>query len=143
MHCFSIRPKGAAMDPRTRTLLEAPVTRTILRLALPNVGVMMVQASIGLIETYFVAKLGLDALAGIALVFPLFMLLQMISAGAMGGGILSAVARALGGGNKDRANDLVWSAVAITIGFGAATTVAALLFGPKLYALMGGRDGSL
>jgi Na+-driven multidrug efflux pump len=58
------------MDPRTRMLLEAPVTRTILRLALPNVVVMMVQASIGLIETYFVAKLGLDALAGIALVFP-------------------------------------------------------------------------
>ena len=131
------------MDPRTRILLEAPVTRTILRLALPNVVVMMVQASIGLIETYFVAKLGLDALAGIALVFPLFMLLQMVSAGAMGGGILSAIARALGAGERDRANELVWSAVAITIGLGALTTIAALLLGPKLYALMGGRDGSL
>jgi MATE family, multidrug efflux pump len=131
------------MDPRTRMLLEAPVTRTILRLALPNVVVMMVQASIGLIETYFVAKLGLDALAGIALVFPLFMLLQMVSAGAMGGGILSAIARALGAGERDRANELVWSAIAITIGLGALTTIAALVLGPKLYALMGGRDGSL
>ena len=131
------------MDPRTRILLDAPVTRTILRLALPNVVVMVVQASIGLIETYFVAKLGLDALAGIALVFPLFMLLQMVSAGAMGGGILSAIARALGAGERDRANELVWSAVAITIGLGALTTIAALLLGPKLYALMGGRDGSL
>ena len=131
------------MDPRTRLLLEAPVGPTILRLALPNVVVMVVQASIGLIETYFVAKLGLDALAGMALVFPLFMLLQMVSAGAMGGGILSAVARALGAGQRDRANELVWYAVAITIGFGAVTTVAALAFGPKLYALMGGRDGSL
>jgi putative MATE family efflux protein len=124
-------------------LLEAPVTRTILTLAMPNVVVMVVQASIGLIETYFVAKLGLDALAGIALVFPLFMLLTMISAGAMGGGILSAVARALGGGSRERANELVWSAVAITVLLGAITTVVALLFGPKLYALMGGRDGSL
>jgi Na+-driven multidrug efflux pump len=82
------------MDSRTRLLLEAPILPTILRLALPNVIVMAVQTSIGLIETYFVAKLGLDALAGIALVFPLFMLLQMVSAGAMGGGILTAVARA-------------------------------------------------
>ena len=131
------------MDPRTRMLLEAPVGPTILRLALPNVVVMVVQASIGLIETYFVAKLGLDALAGMALVFPLFMLLQMVSAGAMGGGILSAVARALGSGNRDRANELVWSAVAITVALGAADDRAALLFGPKLYALMGGRDGSL
>src|ERR1700758_4805593 len=107
MHSSYQGRKGAAMDPRTRTLLETPVTRTILRMALPNVMVTMVQASIGLIETYFVAKLGLDALAGIALVFPLFMLLQMISAGAMGGGILSAIARVLGAGERDRANELV------------------------------------
>src|SRR6478735_7998935 len=126
--------RGIAMDPRTRRLLEAPVGPTILRLALPNVMVMVVQASIGLIETYFVAKLGLDALAGMALVFPLFMLLQMVSAGAMGGGILSAIARALGSGNRDRANELVWSAVVITVGLGALATAAALLFGPKLYA---------
>ena len=104
------------MDPRTAILLEAPVGRTILGLALPNVVVMVAQASIGLIETYFVAKLGLDALAGMALVFPLFMLLQMVSAGAMGGGILSAIARALGSGRRDRANELVWYAVAITVG---------------------------
>src|SRR5580704_1990960 len=122
--------KGFVMDPRTTMLLEAPVGPTILRLALPNVVVMMVQASIGLIETYFVAKLGLDALAGIALVFPLFMLLQMVSAGAMGGGILSAIARALGANERDRANALVWSAVTITIGLGALTTFASLLLGP-------------
>ena len=131
------------MDPRTAMLLDASVGPTILRLALPNVVVMVVQASIGLIETYFVAKLGLDALAGMALVFPLFMLLQMVSAGAMGGGILSAIARALGSGRRDRANELVWYAVAITVALGALTTLAVLLFGPKLYALMGGREGSL
>lgn len=131
------------MDPRTHRLLEAPIGRTILRLAMPNVVVMVVQASIGLIETYFVAKLGLDALAGMALVFPPFMLLTMVSAGAMGGGILTAVARALGSGNRDRANELVWSAVLITLVLGALTTALAILFGPKLYALLGGRDGSL
>src|SRR5271169_6228861 len=135
--------ENRTMDSRTRLLLEAPILSTILRLALPNVIVMAVQTSIGLIETYFVAKLGLDALAGMALVFPVFMLLQMVSAGAMGGGILSAVARALGAGQKERANELVWSAVAITVTLGALTTAAALLFGPKLYTLMGGRDGSL
>ena len=131
------------MDPRTRLLLEAAVTPTILRLAAPNVLVMLVQASIGLIETYFVAKLGLDALAGMAIVFPLVMLLTMISAGAMGGGIMSAVARALGAGNNVRANELVWSAVLITILCGAVITVLALVFGPRLYALMGGEGASL
>src|SRR5665213_2442473 len=135
--------KACVMDPRTRMLLEAPVIPTMLRLAMPNVVVMVVQASIGLIETYFVAKLGLDALAGMALVFPLFMLLQMVSAGAMGGGILSAIARALGAGNRERTNELVWSAVAITVALGTITTALDLAFGPRLYALMGGTGGSL
>src|SRR5215467_13304637 len=131
------------MDPRTRALLEAPIVPTLLRLALPNVAVMVVQAAIGLIETFFVAKLGTDALAGMALVFPLVMVIQMISAGAMGGGILSSVARALGSNRRDDANILAWHAVAIAVGLGIFTAIAAFAAGPKLYALMGGRDGSL
>jgi putative MATE family efflux protein len=131
------------MDPRTRALLEAPIGATLLRLALPNVIVMAVQASIGLIETYFIAKLGTDALAGMALVFPILMLIQMVSAGAMGGGILSAIARTLGSDRRHEAGALVWHAVAIAVGLGVITSLAALLGGPKLYVLMGGRDGSL
>ena len=86
----------AGMNPRTRVLIEAPIARTLVRLAAPNMLVMLAQASVGLVETYFVGKLGTDALAGVALVFPVVMLMQMMSAGAMGGGISSAIARALG-----------------------------------------------
>ena len=81
-----------AMNPRTRALLEAPILPTLLRLGAPNVAVMLAQASVGLIKTYFVGKLGTDALAGMALVFPVVMLMQTTSAGAMGGGIASAIA---------------------------------------------------
>jgi putative MATE family efflux protein len=132
-----------AMDPRTRALLEAPIGRTLLRLAAPNVVVMVVQSAIGLIETYFVAKLGTDALAGMALVFPMLMMVQMVSAGAMGGGILSAVARTLGSDRHAEAGELVWHAVAIALALGVATTIAALAGGPWLYALMGGSGRSL
>jgi hypothetical protein len=82
------------LSPRTRVLLQGPIVPTLLRMAWPNVLVMFAQAASGLIETWFVAKLGTDALAGMALVFPGVMLMQMISAGAMGGGISSAIARA-------------------------------------------------
>src|SRR5207244_12669713 len=89
---------GPRFDRRTRMLLEASSPGTLLRLAAPNVLVMLVQAAVGLIETYFVGKLGTDALAGVTLVFPVLMLMQMMSGGAMGGGISSAIARALGAG---------------------------------------------
>jgi putative MATE family efflux protein len=131
------------MDLRTQRLLEGPIGPALLRLAFPNVVLTMVQASIGLIETYFVAKLGTDALAGMALVFPVLMLIQMMSAGGMGGGISSAVARTLGAGRREAADALVWYAVAIALALGLLTTLAACLGGPPLYGAMGGRDGSL
>src|ERR1700682_5793130 len=81
-------------DPRTRMLLEASIPGHLLRLcAAPNVLVMLVQAAVGLIETYFVGKLGTDALAGVTLVFPVLMLMQMMSGGAMGGGVSSGSRR--------------------------------------------------
>ncbi len=131
------------MDPRTRLLLEAPIARTLLKLGAPNVVVMLSQAAVGLIETYFVGQLGAAQLAGIALVFPLVMFMQMTSNGAMGGGIAASVARALGGGRRDDANALVLHAILIALGFGLVFSVAMLLGGRWIYALMGGRDEAL
>ena len=131
------------MDPRTRALLEAPIAPTLLRLAAPNMLVMVVQAAIGLVETYFIGRLGTDALAGVSLVFPLFMLMQMMSAGAMGGGISSAIARSLGAGRRPDADALALHALVIALGFGIAFSVALLAGGRPLYAAMGGRGPSL
>ncbi|WP_076997363.1 MATE family efflux transporter [Variovorax sp. KK3] len=133
----------ATLDPRTRLLLEAPIAPTLLRLAFPNVLVMVAQASVGLIETYFIGKLGTDALAGMALVFPVVMLMQMTSAGAVGGGIASSIARALGAQRRDDADALALHAVVVATGFGLAFTVALLVGGPWLYARMGGEGASL
>jgi Na+-driven multidrug efflux pump len=130
-------------DPRTRVLLEGPILSTLVRLAAPNVLVMLIQAGVGLIETYFVGKLGTDALAGVTLVFPVLMLIQMMSAGAMGGGISSAVARALGAGRRGDADALAFHALVIGLVFGLGFTLAVLGSGPWLYAAMGGRDASL
>ena len=126
------------MSPRTRLLLQGPILPTLLRLAWPNILVMLAQASTGLIETWWVSQLGTDALAGMALVFPGFMLMQMLSAGAMGGGISSAIARALGGGRRDDANALVLHALIINGLFGLCFSAAFLLLGPQLYRAMGG-----
>src|SRR5438309_1567628 len=130
-------------DSRTRLLLEGPIVGTLLRLATPNVLVMFVQASVGLIETYFVAKLGTDALAGVALVFPVLMLMQMMSAGAVGGGISSAIARALGAGRRADADALVVHALAIAVAFGLLFMLAVLGGGRWLYSAMGGSGASL
>jgi putative MATE family efflux protein len=138
----SVAP-AATPAPRTRQLLQAPIVSTLLRLATPNVLVMLAQASAGLIETYFVARLGTDALAGMALVFPCVMLMQMISAGAMGGGISSAIARALGAGRHDDADALVLHALIIQVALGAVFSGVMLAFGAPIYRALGGQGGEL
>ena len=134
---------NAQMSPRTRLLLEGSIVRTLLRLAWPNILVMLIQASTGLIETWWVSRLGTAALAGMALVFPGFMMMQMLSAGAVGGGISSAIARALGAGRRADADALVWHALIINTVLGIAFSLPILLFGPSLYKALGGQGASL
>jgi putative MATE family efflux protein len=132
-----------ALDRRTRTLLEAPLLGLLLRLAAPNILLMVAQSATGLIETFWVGKLGTDALAGMSLVFPGVMLMQMISGGAMGGGISSSIARALGSGRRQDAADLVWHAIIINGVLGLICSAGVLLFGRSLYVALGGEAGSL
>lgn len=134
------RPSGepaAELDARTRMLLEHPIAPLILRLALPNATVMLVQILIGLLEVYFVSRTGVDALAGVAPVFPLVSLVVAIAQGAIGGGFVTTVARALGTGRIGDASAYAWYAVAIGVPLGLVTTAAMLTFGPGLYAAMG------
>jgi putative MATE family efflux protein len=131
------------LDPRTKLLIEAPITPTLLRLAIPNVVTTLVQASTGLVETYFIGRLGTDALAGVSLVFPGVMLMQMMAGGAMGGGVSSAIARALGSGRREDADATILHALIIATGFAAFFTITVIAAGPWLYSALGGRGGSL
>jgi putative MATE family efflux protein len=137
------RTRRPEVSARTRLFLEGPIAGTLARLSWPNILVMLAQTSTGLIETWWISHLGTDALAGMAVVFPVVMLMQMMSQGAMGGGIASAIARALGSGRKDEADAYVLHAIVINILFGAFFLIAVLSFGRPLYQALGGRGASL
>ncbi|HEX7384994.1 MAG TPA: MATE family efflux transporter, partial [Burkholderiaceae bacterium] len=131
------------MSAPTSPLLAAPIAPTLARLAAPGIVLALFQTAVSVADTYYVGRLGTESLAGLALVFPMVMLLQMTSAGAMGGGVSSAVARALGAGHRDSARTLVVHGLAIGIGGGLAFTLLLLVFGRDLYRLLGGRGESL
>jgi Na+-driven multidrug efflux pump len=121
-------------------LLARPILPTLLRLSVPNLIAMMATALVAIAETSYVGLLGTAPLAAMALVFPMVMLQQMMSSGAMGGGISSAIARALGAGDELRARALALHAVVIGLVVGAAFTTLFLLAGPWIYRALGGAD---
>lgn len=134
------RAQGAAAmrAGRTRAILEDPIAPTLARLAAPNVLAMFVQALMSIAEGTFASRLGVDALAGLALVFPLVMLTQMLSAGAVGGAISSAVARALGAADTARAGGIAVAAWIVAVASSLASVVLFAAFGRDVFERLGG-----
>src|SRR6266851_3600174 len=131
-------PAAATPDPpppagqRTQHILDGPILSTLLRMAAPNIVLVVVQALSSAVDAFYLGRLGPSVLAGIALVFPLWTLMITTSAGALGGGISSSVARALGGGRRDDANDLVAHGVILATAASVVFSAAVLIGGPLL-----------
>jgi putative MATE family efflux protein len=130
---------ASAVNLPANNLLTSSILPTLLKLALPNMVAMFGSTLVAVAETSYIGHLGTEPLAAIALVFPLAMLTQMMSAGAMGGGVSSAISRALGAGNRDRAATLALHAAIIGACGGVFFTVMMLLFGRQFFSLLGGR----
>jgi putative MATE family efflux protein len=124
-------------------MLTGAILPTLLRLALPTIVVLVAQTAVNIAEAYYVGFLGTDALAGVALVFPIFMLMTMMSNGGFGSGVASSIARAVGAGRKDDADALLFHAVVLAIIVGALFTAAAIKGGPIMYRMLGGRAEAL
>jgi putative MATE family efflux protein len=134
---------SAAPPSRTRRLLEAPIAPTLAGLAAPNLVVSAAQTAVAVADAWYVGFLGVASLAALALVFPVQSLMTMMSAGAMGGGVSSAMARALGAGDRERAESIAAHALIIAAGMAALFTIVFALFARPLFALLGGRDAAL
>lgn len=121
------------------SILTSPILPTLLKLALPNMVAMVGTTLVAVAETSYIGRLGTEPLAAIALVFPFAMLTQMTSNGAMGGGVSSAISRAIGAGDRERAAVLALHAAIIGACGGLFFTAMMLLFGRQFFMLLGGR----
>jgi putative MATE family efflux protein len=133
------RPLPPPEPPARNALVDGPILRTLLWLAWPNVIALSAGTCVVIAETSYIGRLGVESLAAMALVFPFVILTMTMSGGAMGGGVASAVARALGAGDRGRASALAAHALLIGICFGLTFMLGMLIFGPALLELLGGR----
>lgn len=136
-------PASSVQQGGREALLTAPILPTLLKLSVPNAVAMTATALAAIAETAYVGQLGIEPLAAMALAFPMIMLMQMMSAGAMGGGVSSAIARALGANDLPRANTLAIHALVIAVSAAAFFTAFFWLLGPAIYHLLGGQGGAL
>jgi putative MATE family efflux protein len=124
-------------------LLHAPIGRSLFRLAGPTTAVMAVQVLVAVSEAWFVARVGIDALAGIALVIPFITLMMNMANGGMGGGVASALARALGAGRHDDAKALVLHALVLAAALALVFGLFAWTALPAIFRWLGGQGDVL
>lgn len=129
--------------PLRDALIDGSILRTLLRLAWPNVIALSAGTCVVIAETSYIGRIGVEPLAAMALVFPFVILTMTMSGGAMGGGVASAIARALGSGDAERASILASHALLIGFCFGLFFMVGMLIFGTLLLEMLGGRGSVL
>src|SRR5258705_11864285 len=118
----------SVLSNRTQRILEAPILPLLLSLAAPNIGEAAARITFLTADALFVSWLGSDALAGVAVVFPLFLILQTATASGFGSGVSSAIRRALGPRGPSQGASLAGGAVAHAL-IGPGLTPALLLIG--------------
>jgi putative MATE family efflux protein len=133
-----------AAATRTRLLLEGPIAATLLRLSVPNLVVNVVLITVTTtVDAHFIGQLGSDALAGLALVFPLLMLMQQMANFSMGGAMAGAIARAIGAGRREDAAALAVHGLIIAVVVAVLFSVVFLTAGPAIYRALGGSGAIL
>lgn len=130
------------MSRSSSALLQGNPLPLLFRLAAPNTLAFCVQAMVMLLEIWFIGQLGTTELAAIALSFPLLMLVQTMSGGAIGGAVASSIARAVGGNNIANAERLIWHAL-IFAACGAAIFLGLFLLGGEVFLIFLGGTGDV
>src|SRR5580765_4288418 len=133
------RPPEAAISVRSHPthLLDMAPLAAVVRLAAPTTLVMAVSAVSNVVYTYFVSRLGTDAIGAVSLVFPVSLLAITAMGGGIGAGATSAVARALGAGARDEAAALGGHALVLAVLLGWAFGLGAWFGVGALFRVMG------
>ncbi len=126
------------MDGLTRNILNGKPLPLIFMLTGPNAIAFTIQAFVNLAEIWLIGTLGTAALAAIALSFPFSILIQTMSLGALGGGVSSAVARALGNDDRIRADKVLWHAIYLGIAIAGILLILFWFLGKFALSVMGG-----
>lgn len=119
-------------------LASGPIAPALLRLVAPMLFGMLMIASVGIVDAYFIGDLGTEALAAFGLCFPVIMMLQALLFG-LANGITASIARTRGEraakptGVPERV--LIHMGIASAMGLASTLALVGFLFGRFFFGL--------
>ncbi len=125
-----------------KDLTQGNIFKHLIDLAVPTVGGMIAFALFNVTDTYFVGKLGTEALAAMGFTFPVVMVASSISTG-VSVGAMSLLSRAYGNNNRDRMKHITTDGILLSIAIVAIISTLGLIFMDDLFRLLGASQDTL
>lgn len=122
---------------RIQLILNGSIKKMLFKLAGPNMVSVLFMLVVGFAEPFFAGQLGIIQLASVAITYPLVSLSGMIGAGAVGGGVVSALSRSIGKNDLDRANVVIWHSFIIYCVVSIIFFIVFVFFSRNLFIAMG------
>ena len=117
-------------------LVENSVKRTIFMMAFPMLTGTFAMNAYHLCDTWFVSRLGTQALAAMSFTFPVVMLLQFVARG-LGTGSMTLISHALGQRDKNKASMLTSHAFLLAVFLVIALSVFGIVSIEPLFRMLG------
>lgn len=124
------------MQKHTRDLGSAPLVRLLIKLSVPSMLSIMTVTLYNTVDTFWVAKLGHEAIAGLTIVMPFQMLFNSIGLGT-GIGVTALVSRRFGENNPEATNRVAGQILFLSLIWGALFMAAAFGFSDSILTLFG------
>ena len=120
----------------TERLGSAPLGRLLLRLSLPGMASMITMSLYHLVDMFWVAKLGYQAIAALTIVLPFFILVISVGVGS-GVGANALASRRFGEGNVEATNHIAGQVFSLSAFFGVIFIIAAVFFAEPIVTMCG------
>jgi len=114
---------------------EGSLTRGIALLAIPTMLEMVMESTFGLVDAFWVARLGADAMAAVGLTESLVVLVFSVAMG-LSVAATATVARRIGEKDRDGASVAAVQAIGCGMIISLVTGIAGAVFAPRLLGLM-------
>ncbi|HOD37071.1 MAG TPA: MATE family efflux transporter [Syntrophales bacterium] len=118
---------------------EGPVGPLLLKMSLPSIASLMVMAFYNLLDAFWLAKIGPDAVAALTISFPVQILFAAIGVGT-GVGAASFASRMFGAGEEEKAQKSCGQAVFLSLTLGFLTILAGLFYTAPILRAFGATE---
>jgi putative MATE family efflux protein len=124
------------MQEYTARLGYAPLGRLLVSLSLPSIAATVTSSLYNIVNTFWVARLGHEAIAALTIVFPYQILTIAVGVGT-GAGISALVSRRFGENNIEATNQAAGQIFFLSVLWGSLFTVVAVFFSKSVLTAFG------